>query len=320
MRKNKDYVGAIFLIFLGTIFLFNTTGILDWSIWSYILNFWPVFLILGGLRLILGDSLLSNIILSVLAILIFSWIGISAYISKTNTASQFLHNVFRYTSIEKEMVTKEYTVERENYEDIEEVNYDINLAISQFAITDGLDDYLNLDAQYTTEYGEPEIENVVKDNNLNIAFKEKQIRSFSFINFETPKYDFKLGSNLLTDLNIDNGIGKGTIKLENQWIRNLSVKSGTGDIDVKLGMDSIPTEKLILDIGTGNLSLNLPKDVGYIISYNVGIGEIKLGNQTVGGLGQDADEIKSENYDTAEKILNIDANVGIGQLNINFNN
>jgi predicted membrane protein len=87
-----------------------------------------------------------------------------------------------------------------------------------------------------------------------------------------------------------------------------------------LGLDSIPTESLDLDVGTGRLTVNLPENVGYLITYSVGVGQINLGDREIGGIGQDGDEIKSDNYDEAERVVTINADVGVGQLDINFNN
>jgi hypothetical protein len=57
-----------------------------------------------------------------------------------------------------------------------------------------------------------------------------------------------------------------------------------------------------------------------LITYSVGVGQINLGDREIGGIGQDGDEIKSDNYDEAERVVTINADVGVGQLDINFNN
>lgn len=322
MRNNKDYVGAIFLIFLGTIFLLNTTGVLNWNVWMYILNFWPVFLILGGLRLILGKSLASNVIISIIAVLVFAWIGVSAYMSNNNMGPKIFRNfpIIINNQVPGEEMTQDFTVEQSKYQNAEEISYDFNLGISEFNITDGIEQYLYVDADYTTQYGEPKITETISDTDLEIKMREERVRGFSFLNFKTPKYDIALGTLLPTDITIDNGVGSGTVNLRNQNVRNLNVSTGTGEIEITLGLDSIPTETLDLDVGTGSITVNLPENVGYMITYSVGVGEINLGDREIGGIGQDGDEVKSDNYDEAERVLTINANVGVGQLDINFNN
>jgi hypothetical protein len=322
MKNNKDYVWAIFLIFLGSIFLLNTTGVLSWNVWGYILNYWPVFLILGGLRMILGKSLVSTIILSVLAVLAFGWIGVSAYLQNNDTKYPILRNfpTFYYRNEAGDPVSEDFTVRFEDYQEVENIEYDFNLGVSEFTVTDGIEQYLYVDADYTTTYGKPEITESIFERSLTINMREQRVRGFSFLDFRTPKYDIALGTLLPTDLNIDNGIGKGEITLRNQNLRNFNVNTGTGDIKIDLGFDAIPTDSLSIDVGTGSIVLNIPSNVGYVVTYSVGVGEINLGDMEIGGIGQDGDEVKSENFDDAERILNIDANVGVGQLDINFTN
>ncbi|MGD2105187.1 MAG: DUF5668 domain-containing protein [Anaerolineae bacterium] len=52
--RRGGIVGPVILIGLGTIFLLNNLGILDWSVWAIILRLWPILLVAAGLDLILG--------------------------------------------------------------------------------------------------------------------------------------------------------------------------------------------------------------------------------------------------------------------------
>lgn len=69
-RHHSNPIGAILLIFLGIIFLLNNTGVVPWSIWSYIWQFWPVLIILLGIRILLGRSYGANLIIGILAVII----------------------------------------------------------------------------------------------------------------------------------------------------------------------------------------------------------------------------------------------------------
>ena len=69
--SSGNLIWGLFLIFSGIILLFNTLDIIPWNIWSDIIKFWPILLILAGLNIILGESKLSNLIFSILIIIIF---------------------------------------------------------------------------------------------------------------------------------------------------------------------------------------------------------------------------------------------------------
>jgi hypothetical protein len=78
-KDSGSIVWAMFLLFAGVIFLLNTTGLLSWNIWSVLWRYWPIFLVLGGIRLILGNSKIAKIIIGIIAIFAFSFIGLVAY-------------------------------------------------------------------------------------------------------------------------------------------------------------------------------------------------------------------------------------------------
>lgn len=322
MRNNKDYVWAILLIFLGSVLLLNTTGILDWNVWLYIASYWPIFLILGGLKLILGRSLVSTILLSLLALVAFSWIGICSYNNEVENPGPFFERMGKFCvsrQIEKsqDLTEKEFTVDTEGYEGVEELEYDINLGVSEFSITDDSEQYLFVNAKYPPQYEEPSISSKVTNKKLYITFKEVGSSGFSPVNFTTPKYTLVTGSELHSNFKIDNGVGRGSVNFDTQLINKLRIDTGTGDMNVELGFDSIPTEELSLNVGTGKITLTLPFDVGYEIDYRLGIGTINLGDRSISGFDKDADEALSANYNTANKILKIKADVGVGQLVIN---
>src|SRR4030042_3786207 len=62
--QNSGAFWAIILILVGLIFLFNNFNILPWNVWSIIWRFWPFFLILAGLQIILGKSWVATLIIA----------------------------------------------------------------------------------------------------------------------------------------------------------------------------------------------------------------------------------------------------------------
>lgn len=52
MARNSSLTGGVVLIAVGTVFLLDTLGIAD--MWE-VMRFWPVILIVLGVRLVLGD-------------------------------------------------------------------------------------------------------------------------------------------------------------------------------------------------------------------------------------------------------------------------
>jgi hypothetical protein len=71
-RHQRDD-GAIFgvlLLFVGVIFLLNSLGVIPWEVWEDLWRFWPLILILGGLKIILGNNPLSRLLILILSFLL----------------------------------------------------------------------------------------------------------------------------------------------------------------------------------------------------------------------------------------------------------
>ena len=70
-RQQGGGVWGIFLIFLGCLLLLNSFGTLSWEIWNRLIDFWPVLLILVGIRIILGKSLLARLLMTLISLAVF---------------------------------------------------------------------------------------------------------------------------------------------------------------------------------------------------------------------------------------------------------
>jgi len=74
IHKLPDILGGTAFLTAGIILLMNNFGVIPWSIWSYIIYFWPVIFIFIGLDLISGNSLILKLLTSLVGILIILFI------------------------------------------------------------------------------------------------------------------------------------------------------------------------------------------------------------------------------------------------------
>ncbi len=323
--KSRDVVWAIFLIFVGFIFLLNTTGLLEWGIWLYILRFWPIFLILGGIKLIIGNSPVAEISLTVLAILTFLTIGILAYSSYTPKYKFFFHGqMYEYMRGEyprfvqgRDSVKKQMTVTQEDYpEDVMSKSLQLNIGGAYFELSDeSVSNYLTVESTYPDHFSSPTIESKLEDGKLSMEFKGASPRGFMFINNQRAKYDLVLGKeSILTNLNITLGAGEGKVLLSDSVIGDIYSQVGAGKLVIDLSERSIPNEKISIELGAGEVVLQLPEGVGYSLEYDLGIGNISGDGKDIASFIGSEKGYKSENYDLAEIKVNIVANVGVGSL------
>ena len=325
--KSRDVVWAIFLIFVGSIFLLNTTGVLEWGIWLYILRFWPVFLILGGIKLVMGNSVIADIVLSVLSLLLFLTIGLFAYSSYTSREIPFFPKsvnlcmtgecsrlIQNRDSVEKQMV-----VTQEDFtEEISSKKLELNIGAAYFELSDeDVSNYLTVESTYPGHFSSPTIESKVTDGKLEMKFKSAFSSGIMFMNNYRSEYYLVLGrEKILTDLKIDLGAGEGKVILTDTVVGDIYSEIGAGKLVIDLSEASIPTEKIYIEVGAGKAVLHLPEGVGYSLEYDLGIGSISGDGKDIASFAGNEKGYESENFDSAEIKVSIVAKVGVGSLEI----
>ena len=326
--KKRDFSGAIFLIFIGIIFLLNTTGVLDWGIWLYILRFWPIFLILGGLKLIFGHTLLGELILTGFAILTYTFVGFASYSAYTGSQYRVLPNVLDKCLVEDctnfwgrpgEVEEKREIVSMEKEDIYQSRILTLNIGAAEFEVSDSINDnHITGNLTYNRGDINPYFEKKIEDGKLEITFDTKREQHYVFSPKTNVKYLFEIGAmeTVPTDISLEIGAAKGSMILDQTLIKDFNANIGAGSLKIELMEKAIPTGVISIDIGAGKATLVLPKEVGYTISYDLGIGNISVNGKDIATFVGSEDEKKSENYDNAEIKVKIEANVGVGSLQI----
>jgi hypothetical protein len=317
----------MFLLFVGFMFLLNSTGVINWNVWAVLWRFWPVFLILSGARLLLGNSKIANWIIGSLALLCFSFIIFSAYVSYSVTDLDFLpmglrnrignynSNIFESAG---DVVEEEYTIARDDYEDIQNRTLLLRIGAKEFSIGDKEDNsYFYSNSQYFENYGEPTITEEKSDGTLLISFipEMKNFSSVSSVSY--PKYDFQLGNREIpTSFDMELGAGEGKLDLQNLLVEDIEASVGAGAMTFSFSKESLPSGTMTLDVGAGEMVIKLPEDVGFELDYDLGIGEISTNGKSIATFAGSRDGYQSSNYDNAEKTVKIVVSVGVGSLSI----
>jgi hypothetical protein len=336
--QKTDYVFAILLVFLGAVLLLNTTGVVEWSIWSVLWRFWPVLIVFAGLNIIFEGSRILSVLLAVLAIIAFGLIFIwSLAIADVSNLPQRLNiRAPMWIMHGQRNIHKTFVIPRDDANLVNK-QIDIDMGIGSLEVrNDVIDDHAILDAEYHTNFGKPSIEEVYESEKLELSFVlGKESRFFSLGNI-SPEYSLLLGNDkIATDLNLKLGAGKTTIDFDEYNLRNLDIDSGAGSVNVKLANmnlnefkinvgagkfqldlgENLEINRLLnVKVGAGKVTINLPKDVEFKIDAKLGVGSIKTPIKEMSGIGNEPKVIKSNGYDFAINRIDIVADVGVGQL------
>jgi hypothetical protein len=331
-ENGRDIVWPIFLIFVGTVLLLNSLSIVDWNIWQYLFRFWPVFLILAGMKIIWGNTKIGEIVVGSLTVLVFLGILGFSYIMHTADfnisflSDDFSENVrnryHQMFDISRESVNDTLYVLQSSYEDTEELEVSLDIAAVELNITseEDTENFVSLDASYYEGYAVPSLtEEYSEDTDKLDIYLSSSFPNGGFNwDMNTPVYDVVLSNvSMPYSIDLNLGAGEGNIDFDYINLKTLTADVGAGELEITLEEEeALPSEKLSFSVGAGDVSLNIPDDVGFVLSYTVGVGEIEVNGDSVVSFVGDG-TYKSENYGNTDTVVNIDIDLGAGSFSIN---
>ena len=86
--------GGIFgllVVMAGVILLFNNFGGVPWEIWNAMFVFWPVLLVIAGLKLILGRSIAGRVVVGLFTLIVFGLVIVYGLVSVSSPFVSYLH-------------------------------------------------------------------------------------------------------------------------------------------------------------------------------------------------------------------------------------
>lgn len=321
--KSKDYTFAAILIIIGIIFLLNNLGVLPWDFWISILQFWPLFLILIGLKMVIGTSKIAKILMTIFVVLVFAVLILFAVVTNNKTIFNGLGNkipalsqIFNTDSSARE---ETISIDIPTDQTTEKRNFNFAFGAGDFIVTDdkSLEKSMVLNAKYVDGLGYPVVANEQKGTTQNIAFETESnfMRGFKTLYIiNEMKYDFLIGqTDIPTNFEIDLGAGKAQIDFADQSIDEFDYTQGAGTGEISFTKSSLPT-KLDVEVGAGTLKIFLPKDTQYKLEYAIGAGTVKFDGErlTIGNGTRQSDKYNKDDSIT----INLD--LGAGTVDIEF--
>lgn len=91
-------VWGLIILFVGVLLLLNNFGIVSRDIWIFLAPFWPVLLILIGIKIILGRSRLASFFSFILALVLLSLVFFCALMRLENRSVMEMYRVGHFNN------------------------------------------------------------------------------------------------------------------------------------------------------------------------------------------------------------------------------
>jgi len=267
-KRLESFSFGLFVLFAGITSLLVNLDILQWGIiLDFVVAYWPLFIIVAGLRMIGVSQLQSGYFGIILDLVFYSVILLSLVYAK----DRLFPTIVQQTA---EQVTQ--SVNRSEFPLATKKEYVLNFGAADVMIQDQNSN------RYLFARG-PEGLTVTTDGNKSgplatMTLKnEPTNRVLRFANFRDPeKIDVELGvTDVQALLNINLGASKGTLVLDETIVNELHSNVGAGDLDIQLsGVAIAPV--IDIRVGAGKTVLRISGEESVKLDYSVGAGSLTL--------------------------------------------
>jgi hypothetical protein len=285
------------LIALGTVFLLNNLGVLDWGVWSLILRLWPVLLIGIGLDLLVGRRSVWGSLLVVLVML-----GILAgaiwYYGVQPAGGRLLEGERLCQPLQGAQqadVTIEFGAGSLTMEALEASSQ--NLVEGTARLWRG--------------------ERVAEDFSVQQGVAEYRLRTVGFeplIIFgpwdEGHNWDLAFNASVPIELTARMGVGQATLDLSDLSLEGLDVGLGVGQANITLPSEGVWS--VSIRTGVGETIVRIPQGVAARIHARGGLVSISVD----AAYPRQGEVYVSPDYETAENRVEVEVNGGIGSIRV----
>ncbi len=289
---------AIFLIFLGIVFLLNNFGILSWNLWQNLWKFWPILLILFGTEIILGRNFtprglgfLIVLIFIVPVILILNPFTGNPLATQTALFKKPLANLTK-ASINFNLASSNLKIS-----ELEPISTDLflgTLKYSQLLPKPNLTEEQHFgEAQFTISQSSKD--QIPFSNNLGNS------GIFSLTRLIPLELNFK-GSTAVLELN-----------LEKLRISFLDVETEAGNIDIRFAKDY--STRAFLKTKASLIKLKIPENTAASIKLNSSFKTLKIDSNKFKKI--DSNTYKSTNFDQASNKIEVEISGSVSSIEIN---
>ena len=286
-------VFGILLVLLGALLLLQTTGVISWALWFELFRFWPVFLIAGGISIILGRKfpVLASL---VVVFLLVGTVGAAAFFIAVDTES---------------FVVSEFS---EPLDGVEFLDLEVEFGAGELRISDLPAGSTDLLQTKLSGFGSDTVvvaEGTRSGNRAEVKLENEQN---SFLNIDiNRKLDIKIARDVEISLAVQSGASDINVDLEQLQVTELLIAAGAASAEL---ITPAVTDLTIasVDIGASSLEITVPEGVAARIDVDAGLASVDIDDRfpKVNGVHESPD------YDTATHRLALDIDGGAASIEV----
>jgi len=308
--KTKHLFWGFLFITLGTLILINNFSTIN-IYWFNIWQFWPLFLILIGISLLIKQEVLRGILISltgiVLGVAIFSTFKLG-WNYFTDEVIVDVRNGIEIKDIDDESL--ETKIFEEDYkENIKYASLHFEGGAGSFKIADTTSKLFSaITKGYDNNYSFTHID---EGENAKLHLENEREGFFIFRGKNKNKVYISLNPGPIWKMNFDVGAASSEFDLRKFKVEDLDVDIGAASLEVVLG-DLLDSVKVDIDAGASSVEISIPENMGCEVNA-----EIVLSSRKLEGFSKVKDDIyRTDNFESSTKKIYMNIDMGVSSVKI----
>ncbi|MFD2445962.1 toast rack family protein [Bacillus sp. CGMCC 1.16607] len=195
---------------------------------------------------------------------------------------------------------------------VKQLDITLNIGAGQLNVSEGTKEWVEGEIDYNIDDLEPKVKYKRSGQNGKLVIEQSK-KNFSGIKMGDIKndWDLQLSNKVPIDLSVNSGASETKLDLQGLQLSSLDIDAGVGDITVDLSGDWKESFDVDLEMGVGQSTIILPKDVGVKIKSSKGIGHTDF----KGFISEGNGVYVNEAYKNADVKIEVNTELGIGEAN-----
>ncbi|GLC88877.1 toast rack family protein [Lysinibacillus piscis] len=196
-----------------------------------------------------------------------------------------------------------------NKDKAKKLEVDIELGVGEMTVKKGAQEWVEGTAVYNKKKLAPQVSYQLQGKTGEVSIEQKNAKSFGFSEVKN-NWSIMLNEDVPMNLAVETGASVADLDLRGLQLEGLDIDTGVGDLTVNLGGDWAKSFDTTIESGVGQTTVILPTEIGVKITAEKGIGSLN----TDGLIAKENDVYVNEAYDKADVVINIRAEMGVGDV------
>ncbi|KGR80858.1 toast rack family protein [Lysinibacillus boronitolerans] len=192
---------------------------------------------------------------------------------------------------------------------VKALEVDIDLGVGEMNVSSGAKEWVEGNAEYNIKKLAPQVDYDVHGDTGEVEIKHKGSTKLGLSNIKNT-WAIQLNDSIPMDLTVETGASLANLDLQGLQLEKLDIEAGVGDLTVNLGGDWKKSFTTTIETGVGQTTVILPSKVGVKLTTEKGIGSSNVEGLMSKGNGVYVNEA----YDKADVVLEVNSELGIGEI------